>query len=259
MALIQGSSRGIGLSLVKRLLNDTDSLIISTSRHPDAARKHLTDALGAAPPASRVRFIAMDVTEEASVRAAAEEAKTALGGEKNLRLLVNCAGWLQPEKALGQVTKESLLEHLSTNLIGAVLVMKHFSPLFSPPSKSPAPASTPTSLQTLLPRPVCASISARTGSIGDNKLGGWYSYRIAKAGLNQAVRTASVELGRKGVVTVALHPGTVDTDLSRPFVKNAPHLLTPDQSADLLWSVIRGLKESDNGGFLDQNAKPIVW
>ncbi|KAJ3211648.1 hypothetical protein HDU67_004371 [Dinochytrium kinnereticum] len=260
MALIQGSSRGIGLALVKRLLAETDGMIVSTSRHPEVAKKNLLEALNGSASSDverRVHFLNMDVTNESSISDAAAKVKSTLG-DRPLRLLVNCAGHLNPEKALSQITHESLLEHLSVNLIGPVLVMKHFSTLFAAPSKD-VDASGSKSLQSILPKPICANISARTGSIGDNRLGGWYSYRISKAGLNQATRTASVELGRKGILTVSLHPGTVDTELSRKFVKNAPHVYPPDESAHLLWTVMRGLKEADNGGFFDQNGKPIVW
>ncbi|KAI8849640.1 hypothetical protein BC829DRAFT_391282, partial [Chytridium lagenaria] len=145
---------------------------------------------------SRVHFLKMDVSQEASIGEAASELKN---------------------------QTRSLHNHLSVNLIGPILVMKHFSSLFSAPSKDSAPGTT------------------------------------GKAGLNQAMRTASVELARKGILTVSLHPGTVDTDLSRNFVKNAPHVIPPDEAAHLLWTVIRNLKDTDNGGFFDQNGKPIIW
>ncbi|RKO89219.1 hypothetical protein BDK51DRAFT_21781 [Blyttiomyces helicus] len=109
--------------------------------------------------------------------------------------------------------------------------------------------------------PVWVNISARTGSIGDNGLGGWYSYRVMKAGLNQFTKTLSCELGRKGVTVISYHPGTVDTDLSRKFVKGVDpaKLFSPDQAAAYMLAVIQGLKETDNGTFVDFAGKPIPW
>lgn len=106
-----------------------------------------------------------------------------------------------------------------------------------------------------------SSITARVGSITDNGLGGWISYRSSKAAQNQALKTASIELGRRGVIVVALHPGTVNTDLSQPFQKNVkPEKLFPvDLAANQLLDVIDTLEEVDNGTFLAYDRKPIPW
>jgi NAD(P)-dependent dehydrogenase (short-subunit alcohol dehydrogenase family) len=108
---------------------------------------------------------------------------------------------------------------------------------------------------------VFAALSARVGSIGDNRLGGWYAYRASKAALNQIIRTASVELARArpDAVCVALHPGTVATPLSTPFVKSGLDLQTPDQAAVRLLSVIQGLTAAQSGGFFDHMGREIVW
>ena len=106
-------------------------------------------------------------------------------------------------------------------------------------------------------------VSARVGSIADNRLGGWYAYRASKAALNQCVRTLAVEQGRgrKGSVCVALHPGTVDTGLSKPFQRNVPDgkLFSPERAATYMLNVIDDLSADDNGRFFAWDGQPIAW
>ena len=152
-----------------------------------------------------------------------------------------------------QVTPDLFNQHMSINALGPLLVTKHFSSLLNP---TPGPST--------WPHTIVANISARTGSIGDNGLGGWYSYRASKAALNQITKTISVELSRGSknqIISVVLHPGTVDTDLSRDFVKGVPKdkLFSPDTSAQKLFDVITSLKVEDNGKFYDFARKEIVW
>jgi NAD(P)-dependent dehydrogenase (short-subunit alcohol dehydrogenase family) len=112
-------------------------------------------------------------------------------------------------------------------------------------------------------RAVFAALSARVGSIADNRLGGWHSYRASKAALNQLVKTLAVELARKNpsAIIAALHPGTVDTGMSRPFQRNVPadRLFSPEVSARHLWRVIDGLGPADSGGFFAWDGQPIPW
>ena len=167
-------------------------------------------------------------------------------------LIVNCTGLLhdgdgmQPEKRLAEVTPANLERSFAVNALGPLLVAKHF--------------------QGLLPREaraVFASLSARVGSIGDNRLGGWYSYRAARAAQNMITRNLSIELRRRarGIICVALHPGTVDTGLSRPFQANVPaqKLFSTERAARQLLAVIDGLGPDDNGGFFAWDARPIPW
>jgi NAD(P)-dependent dehydrogenase (short-subunit alcohol dehydrogenase family) len=111
-------------------------------------------------------------------------------------------------------------------------------------------------------RGVFAALSARVGSIGDNRLGGWVGYRASKAALNQIIRTLSIELGRTNplAVLVGLHPGTVDTALSAPFQRqvDAARLFTPDQSAAYLLAVIAGVSPDDSGHCLDWAGERIA-
>jgi NAD(P)-dependent dehydrogenase (short-subunit alcohol dehydrogenase family) len=130
------------------------------------------------------------------------------------------------------------------NAIGPALLMKHFLPLLPREGKS-----------------VFATLSARVGSIADNQLGGWYSYRASKAALNQFVRTAAVELRRNNpaAICVALHPGTVDTSFTQRFAKTGLEVQTPEISAAKLLAVIDVLDASRNGTFVDQHGYTIEW
>ncbi len=132
----------------------------------------------------------------------------------------------------------------AVNAIGPALLMKHFLPLLPRQGRS-----------------VFATLSARVGSIGDNRLGGWYSYRASKAALNQLMRTAAVELGRRqpAALCVALHPGTVATRLSAPFAKAGLDVQTAEQAADGLLQVIDSLRPGSSGGFFDHRGEAVPW
>jgi NAD(P)-dependent dehydrogenase (short-subunit alcohol dehydrogenase family) len=134
--------------------------------------------------------------------------------------------------------------------VGPLLVFKHFSPMLTTTRKEDRVSPS-----------VLATITARVGSIEDNHLGGWISYRASKAAHNQILRTASIELGRRGVTCVALHPGTVNTDLSVPFQKNVPDgkLFAVDDAATMLLDVIDSVGPEDNGSFFDYKRERIPW
>lgn len=188
----------------------------------------------------------VDVTDDASVARAAERiAGTGLA----LRLVIVATGFLhgggfEPEKSLTSLDPAHMARAFAVNTIGPALVMKHFLPLLPRSGKS-----------------VLAALSARVGSIGDNRLGGWHSYRASKAALNQMIRTCAIETARRRpeAVCVALHPGTVETGLSRPFSKSGLDVRPPETSARDLLAVINGLTPVDSGGFFDHHGKPIGW
>lgn len=143
---------------------------------------------------------------------------------------------------------------LHVNLLGPLLVLKHFSP-FLPTKKSPRQPATPA---------VWASMSARVGSTSDNRLGGWYSYRATKAGINSVTKTLDIHLARVAgarALAVSLHPGTVKTEMSRPFWAGvAPHrLFTPEVSAECLVRVVMGLREDQRGMCWDWAGKKVEW
>jgi NAD(P)-dependent dehydrogenase (short-subunit alcohol dehydrogenase family) len=141
---------------------------------------------------------------------------------------------LQPEKSWRALTAPSLAESFAVNAIGPALLAKHFLPRLATGQKS-----------------VFAALSARVGSIEDNRLGGWYSYRATKAALHMLIRTLAIELARRNptALCVAVHPGTVDTALSVPFQSRVPdgRLFKPRQAAEHLLHVIDGLDSSATG------------
>ncbi|WP_338501117.1 SDR family NAD(P)-dependent oxidoreductase [Sphingomonas kaistensis] len=153
---------------------------------------------------------------------------------------------LAPERSLRDLDGSRLERAFLVNAIGPALVLRHFVPLLARSG-----------------RVEMAFLSARVGSIADNRLGGWYGYRASKAALNQLVRTAAIEVGRSRpeAVLVALHPGTVDTAMSRPFQANVPaqKLFTPAHSAACLADVLGKLSPADSGGFFDWQGEAIPF
>ena len=246
--LIQGASRGIGLEFVRQCLAEPGvGTVWATCRDPGNAPdlQALARASG-----DRLRLVALDCTDEASVRRAADQVREADG---RLHLLVNAAGLLhdrgrgiRPEKRLEDVTPEALTALFQVNAAGPLLVARHFRPLLA--HGDPA---------------VFAAISARVGSIGDNGKGGWYAYRGSKAALNQYIRTLAIELLRRApaVTCAALHPGTTDTDLSAPFQASVPagQLFEVERTVTQLLQVMAGLGPEDSGGFFAWDGQPIPW
>ncbi len=245
--LVQGASRGIGLALARRLVERGEAgTVFATCRDP-AAAPELASLAGAHP--QRLHAVALDLLDEASIAAAA----AAVGARAaRLALLVNCAGVLhepggmQPERRLADVDAEAFLRSMRVNALGPLLMAKHFEPLLRSAQRA-----------------VFASISARVGSIGDNRLGGWYAYRASKAAQNMVTRNLSIELRRRarGIICVALHPGTVDTALSEPFQTRVPpdRLFTPDDAAEKLLAVIESLDADSNGRFFAWDGSEIPW
>ena len=188
---------------------------------------------------------ALDLLDEASIAAAARW----LAARGAPELVIDATGILHgpamaPEKSWRELDPATLAQAFAINAIGPALLMKHFLPLL-PRDR----------------RAVFATLSAKVGSIGDNRLGGWYAYRASKAALNQLVRTASIELrrGRPQAICVALHPGTVDTGLSAPFAKSGLQVQAPALAAQRLLTVLAGLKAEDSGQFFDYRGERLPW
>jgi NAD(P)-dependent dehydrogenase (short-subunit alcohol dehydrogenase family) len=244
-ALIVGASRGIGLALVRALLADPRYAAVTlAARDPDTAA---VDELIATQP-QRLSKLRLDVSDETSIAAVATELAAC---SPRLHLLIDCAGvlhgdGLKPERRLADVDPAAVMRSFAVNALGPLLLAKHLHPLLT--HDQPA---------------VLANLSARVGSIGDNRLGGWYAYRAAKAAQNQITRTVSVELARRApnLVCVSLHPGTVDTGLSKPFQGGveSTKLFTPDDAARKLLSVIGGLRREDSGRFFAWDGSEIPW
>lgn len=262
---------------------------MSLSRSPDAARKAILDTKTASPlstgtqssekkasedaskmsgfDSSRLTNLELDATKEDSIAQAASEVSKKFG-EGSLKLLFNVAGVLTPEKNLSQVDYDEMLQQFQINTFFPLLSYKHFSNLI--PKPGPIPEDAPCLSHGLLPRElsVCASLSARVGSIGDNQRGGWYSYRASKAAQNQITKCVSREMYNKNLnaVAVALHPGTVRSDLSKDFT-GGPNSDKPKSDGEFeaheaaanLVQVLKGVKKEDNGKFWDWQGKEVPW
>ena len=177
----------------------------------------------------------IDYNSEDSIAKAAETAAK----DHPLDLIIVANGILHdgditPEKSLGELSAEKFRRIFEVNTIIPALIAKHFLPKINREKPSRF-----------------AALSARVGSISDNRLGGWYAYRSSKAALNMIIKNSAIEIGRrnKQAIIVGLHPGTVDSDLSKPFQGNVPdgHLFTPEYSAQQLLNVLENLTPEHTG------------
>lgn len=225
IAVVIGATGGIGRAFVAALEAD-----------PRYAR---VIALG------RATTPALDLTDEDSIKAAAAFAAS----QGALRLIMDATGMLhapgvEPEKSWRTIDPAAMAQAFAINAIGPALLMKHFLPLLPREGKS-----------------IFATLSAKVGSIGDNHLGGWYSYRASKAALNQLARTAAIELkrSRPSAICVALHPGTVDTGLSAPFAKAGLDVRTPEGAAAQMLATLDRLSAQDSGGFFTYRGEALPW
>jgi len=159
-----------------------------------------------------------------------------------------------PEKSIRQLEPEYFMQNMAINALPSLLIAKHIKPLLKP---------TAATITTDAPATIYATVSARVGSITDNRVGGWYSYRMSKAALNMGMKTLSIEWARtlKQVCVVVLQPGTVDTELSKPFQGNVPEdkLFTVEYSAEKLLSVLAAMSAEQTGSFVDWSGAAISW
>ncbi|MEE5044658.1 SDR family NAD(P)-dependent oxidoreductase [Pseudomonas alliivorans] len=243
--LICGASRGIGLALCAALLARDDVAQVWAVAREASTSKGLAEL--AEQYGQRLRRVDCDARNEQALEALASQT---LEGCEHLHLVISALGILhqdgaKPEKGLAQLTLASMQASFATNTFAPILLLKHLLPLLR---KQPS---------------TFAALSARVGSIGDNRLGGWYSYRASKAALNQLLHTASIELKRlnHASTVLAIHPGTTDTELSQPFQANVPEgqLFEPAFSAERIIEVVGAHGPADSGTFWDWDDKPIVW
>lgn len=230
-AAVFGASGGIGSAFLAQLAADPRCARIYAGAH-----SRPVEATGKVTP------FTFDLTDEASITAAAETI-----GAPDLVIIATGqlhGPQLQPEKSLRALDPTALARSFAINAIGPAMIARHVLP------------SLPRERRTLF-----AALSAKVGSISDNRLGGWHSYRASKAALNQLIRTLSVELARthKQVVCVALHPGTVDTQLSKPFQAGvAPEkLFAPEDAAGRLLGVLDGLAPEASGRLIGWDGREI--
>ncbi|MEX0430129.1 SDR family NAD(P)-dependent oxidoreductase [Spiribacter insolitus] len=246
-ALVVGASGGIGHAFVRRLLAESRVRRVwaatRSPRSPDLMA--LGEAYG-----DRLAPVVVDILDEQSI---ADLARHIGGRDPRLHLLINAFGFLHdreadiwPEKRLEDITPEAMLRNYRVNTLAPALIARHFLPLLNHRERA-----------------VFASLSARVGSIGDNRLGGWYSYRTSKAAQNMFTRGLAIECGRraKRVICLALHPGTTDTGLSEPFQGRVPEdkLFSPDFAAGKLLERIDAASAEDSGGFFAWDGAPIPW
>ncbi|XP_064085621.1 C-signal-like [Macrobrachium nipponense] len=256
-ALIQGASRGIGLQFCSTLAA-RGATVIACCRNPSSA--HQLKNLQSQHP-GLIDIVQLDVTKEADIIDASQYVQK---NHKKLDLLFNASGILSPtgkgETSLRDLSFQGLQETFAVNAFGPVMMAKHFSQtLMAGGGVIGGKVADPKQQHTA----VFANMSARVGSISDNRLGGWYSYRMSKAALNMATKNLSLELGRGGkkVICIALHPGTVDTDLSRPYHKNVPEgkLFSRQQSVDYLMAIIDRVTFVDTGKYFAWDGSEIPF
>jgi NAD(P)-dependent dehydrogenase (short-subunit alcohol dehydrogenase family) len=224
-AVVIGATGGIGRALVQALQESSRfSVVLALSRSSNPS---------------------LDLESEASICDAAQHAASRGG----IRFVIDATGLLhgggvEPEKSWRGLDASHMAKAFAVNAIGPALLMKHFLPLLPRTGKS-----------------VFATLSAKVGSIGDNRLGGWYSYRASKAALNQLVRTAAIELKRSHpeALCVAIHPGTTDTSLSARFSKAGLAVQTPKAAAAAIVACLDGLGSDASGGFFDRTSERLPW
>ena len=250
--LVIGGTGGIGRAIVKELLQRTanEQSDTDTAHAKIYATYHITQPDFAA---DHLYWISMDVSDEDSIEQAIADIKQQT---THIDWVINCVGLLhtphnQPEKALRQLETGFFLQNMQINALASLLIAKHIKPLLA---KSERSADSPA---------IFATISARVGSISDNRLGGWYSYRISKAALNMGMKNLSIEWSRslKDVCVVVMQPGTVDSQLSSPFQGNVvdEKLFTPAYSAARLLAVLDSMSAAQSGGFVDWAGESIPW
>ena len=246
-SLVTGASSGIGLAFTEHLLTHTHDRVVAVSRRAQSSPGLLELA---ARHRNRLVQLEADLTNESELSGLGD---TLAGAGLRPHRVINCAGMLHgealpdtPEKRLEQVSKQTLKASFAINAFAPILLARALLPLM--PRE---------------PGTVFASLSARVGSIGDNRLGGWYAYRAAKAAQNQLLRTLAVEAQRRwpGLRVLLLHPGTTDTPLSEPFQSRVPteKLFAPQWVAERLMHIIDTTSEQDSGRFIDWQGKDVPW
>lgn len=249
----------MGLEFCRHILkNKIPALVIGTCRDPDGADE-LRDLCVQYP--GRMTLLGLDVNREEDIRRASEWLKENVG---RLDLLVNSSAMLHPsgkgETSLRDVSAQGLISTLTTNTVGPLVMAKYFAPLLQKGGGGFGQQPVEKAKQH---NGIIVNITAKVGSIGDNGLGGWYSYRMSKAALNMATRNLSIELGRSQpkVLCVALHPGTVNTNLSKPYHKNVPKdkLFSPEHSVSCLMSIIDTLNMDRTGKAYSWDGTELTW
>lgn len=243
--LVVGASQGIGLEFVRQLLPSPRVVhLFATYRQEKTAG----ELFSLAEQHSNLHCLQMDLTDEGQIAAGVASMSSVA---PNLHLAINCVGLLhseqqQPEKAIRQLDSDNLINYFKVNSIGPALLAKHLL--------APLKHSEPS---------LFATISAKIGSIGDNRIGGWYGYRASKAALNMFLKTAAIEYSRRSPNTtiMMLHPGTTDTQLSKPFQRGVPpeKLFSTERTVSQLLDVISEVTIEDSGEFFSWDGSRLPW
>lgn len=242
--LIVGATRGIGLGFVKHFLQEDPEAHIYATYRNTSITEALTALQGEYP--QQLTLIQWDITQDEDFNHGVTQIHQ---NSPTLDLVLYCVGilhnqTLSPEKSLKQITREGLLHYFQINSIGGILIAKHVLPLLKHRNRS-----------------VLAFISAKVGSIEDNRLGGWYGYRASKAALNMFIKTTAIEYARRSPKTLvlSLHPGTTDTDLSKPFQRNvSPEKLFPvERTVQQLVDVMN--QATASGQFFSWDGSILPW
>ena len=232
---IFGSNGSLGNAFIKYYLNQANikyvysfSRVTNTFNHP------------------KVHHFFLDISDEKSISDIAD----VLPDDLNFDLILITSGFLHneiiaPEKSVRFISQQNLLDYFNINAISPILIAKYFSKFL--PKNSPS---------------IFAALSARVGSIGDNKLGGWYGYRASKAALNMFIKTLSIEFSfaLKQSIVIGLHPGTVDSNLSKPFLSNYKKnsVFSPEESVSYLVKVLNSITVNDSGKIFAWDGSEIV-
>lgn len=238
--LIIGANSDIAKSIATSVINDENSQLVVISRNTDFYQQAIFD-----------NAIAMNIEnyEEAEIKLNVDKIKQSVTSP--ITRVFICHGVLhnnhcQPEKRLEDFSAEAFQKIMQANAITPMLWIKHLTPLIT--GKSPCKV---------------VVFNARVGSISENELGGWYSYRTSKAAMNMFIKTTAVEMARraKNVKLISFHPGTTDTPLSKPFQKNVPKgkLFTPDFVAKQLLNIVDNTLVDGQASYLDWQGKTIGW
>ncbi|TCD66332.1 hypothetical protein EIP91_001481 [Steccherinum ochraceum] len=255
--LVSPATRGLSLALTRYYLKHTNYPVFATFRSgsQEDVRSSIFGGLsqdGDIDP-GRLSLLKLDLTSEKSIQSAADTLSGSLSSNNAyLHTAFFTGGVLHPERNPSDLDFSDLQETFQINVISHLLMLKHFS-RFLPTAN--------TSLKTDDSLAKWVHVSARVGSISDNRLGGWYAYRASKAALNQVIRTFDLHLQAKHIpaICVGMHPGTVKTDLSKPFwggVKEGK-LFEPDFAAKRLATVVEGLRVDDRGKVWDWAGKEV--
>lgn len=241
-AMVVGAGHGIGYSVVSLLLKEYPQVQVTASFRISEKAEALFTLQKQFP--DRLTVLSLDPTEESQVSQLSKE----VSGE--LDLIFNAVGMLRegrfgPEKKLEEIDKAFMQRSFEVNVLSSVLIAKHFLGLFPRDRLS-----------------AFVALSAKVGSISDNQLGGWYSYRMSKAALNMFLKTLSVEarLRKRKIMSLAIHPGTTRTELSQGFVERTKlKVHSPEQTAKNILNVIQGRSLEDTGKFFSWDGTKLEW